>query len=102
MCLTKAVLEIVKVYPEVKEVWLFGSLARGDALPGSDADLFMVLSNTPFSFLDRAVHYRPAECGVGVDVLAYTQQELAQMQITGHTLPKVVKAEGICLYQATE
>ena len=29
----------------VLSVWLFGSLARGDALPGSDADILIVLND---------------------------------------------------------
>lgn len=97
-----AVQEMVKHHPEIEEVWLFGSLARGGALPGSDADLFIVLSDTAYSFLDRAVHYRPAECGIGVDVLAYTQQELARMKAIGHKLPHTVQAEGVCLYRTNE
>ena len=34
---------LVERNPDVVEVRLFGSLARGDAHPGSDADLFIVL-----------------------------------------------------------
>jgi predicted nucleotidyltransferase len=27
---------LAKKHPEIEEVWLFGSLARGEAVPGSD------------------------------------------------------------------
>lgn len=84
--------------PEVEEVWLFGSLARGEAVPGSDADLLIVLSDSPASFLDRAVRYLPEFCGVGVDILAYTRAELTAMCESGQDVLTQVKAEGICLY----
>ena len=41
--LTAAIERMVSEYPEVDQVVLFGSLARGDALPGSDADLLVLL-----------------------------------------------------------
>src|SRR5688572_14403027 len=39
--------------PEVLEVRLFGSLIKGNAGPGSDADILIVLSESEKSFLDR-------------------------------------------------
>lgn len=41
--LRKAVLVLVGRYPEIEQVILFGFLARGDAVPGSDADLLIIL-----------------------------------------------------------
>lgn len=45
-CLRQAVERLAQSHPEIEEVWLFGSLARGDAVPGSDADLLVVLSGS--------------------------------------------------------
>jgi len=39
----RAVKEMAVAHPEIERVVLFGSLARGDAVPGSDADLLIVL-----------------------------------------------------------
>jgi predicted nucleotidyltransferase len=89
-------------HPEIEEVWLFGSLARGEALPGSDADLLVVLSDSPDTFLNRAVRYLPEFCGVGVDVFAYTRAELADMLEAGHGVLAQARAEGICLYRRPE
>jgi hypothetical protein len=86
-------------HPEVEEVWLFGSLARGDAVPGSDADLLVVLSETTLRFLDRFVAYQPGDCGIGVDVLAYTRAELAEMVASGNSFVRTAQAEGICLFR---
>ncbi len=98
-CLKKAVARLAEKHPETEEVWLFGSLARGDAVPGSDADVLVVLSESPLSFLDRSVHYQPDSCGVGVDVLAYTRTELAQMQTEGNSFIQCAQAEALCLFQ---
>jgi len=98
-CLKKAVARLAERRPEIEEVWLFGSLARGDAVPGSDADLLIVLGDSLSSFLERSVHYQPDFCGVGVDVLAYTRAELAQMQSEGNSFIQCAQAEGLCLFQ---
>ncbi len=90
---------LAEKHPEIEEIWLFGSLARGDAVPGSDADLLVVLSNSRLSFLDRSAYYQPDFCGVGVDVLAYTRAELASQQAEGYVFLQQVQVEGICLFQ---
>lgn len=82
--------------PQVREVWLFGSLARGEAGPGSDADLLVVLETSALPFLDRsALAARHFEgIGVGCDVLAYTRAELESLRREGAALPRRVQAEG--------
>ena len=45
---------------------LFGSLQRADAVPGSDADVLLVLRATDLPFAERAAVYRPE--GVGIPV----------------------------------
>jgi hypothetical protein len=93
------VTHLAEIYPEIEEVWLFGSLARGDAVPGSDADLFIILGDSQIPFLNRSVRYQPDFCGVGADVLAYTRAELAAMQAEGKTMLRHVQTEGVCLFQ---
>jgi predicted nucleotidyltransferase len=48
--LTKAVLKLAKRHPEILEIWLFGSLARGQAVPGSDADVLLILKESDLPF----------------------------------------------------
>ncbi len=98
-CLEGAVTRLAEQCPEIEEVWLFGSLARGDAVPGSDADLFILLSQTQLSFLERSVHYQPDFCGVGVDILAYTRAELTHMEPEAETFLHQVQTEGLCLFR---
>jgi predicted nucleotidyltransferase len=80
--LVGAAQRLVAARPEVLEVRLFGSLARGDAVPGSDADLLIVLEASDTPFLDRVAEYLCFFTGVGIgcDVLPYTRVELARLR----------------------
>ncbi len=62
----------------VVSVWLFGSLARGDYLPGSDADVLIVLKSGDQPFRARIDQFadRFATIGIPVDVLPVTVSEL--------------------------
>ncbi len=97
--LEQAVARLAALHPEIEAVWLFGSLARGDAVPGSDADLLVLLSDSQVPFLDRAVRYQPDFCGVGVDVLAYTRAEWTAMQREGNDFLQQAWSERVCLFQ---
>lgn len=97
--LQKAAQRLARNHPEIEEVWLFGSLARGDAVPGSDADLLILLDEGNSSFLERMARYQPDFCGVGVDVFAYTGAEVARMEAEGNTFVRTAQAEGFLLFQ---
>ena len=62
---------------KVVSVWLFGSLARRDFLPGSDADVLIVLKECGLSFRDRIDRFISAfsDIGIPVDVLPVTEFE---------------------------
>ena len=66
-------------HPEIEQVILFGSVARGDAVPGSDADLLLVLKECGIPFLERGVRYRITDTGIDVDLVVYTRRELDAM-----------------------
>jgi len=86
-------------FPEVEEVWLFGSLARGDAVPGSDADVLVVLSRSEIPFLERPVRYRVEQCGIGVDLFAYTREELERMGREGRRFTAQAMREAVLLWR---
>jgi uncharacterized protein len=92
-------MQLAEGHPEIEEVWLFGSLARGDALPGSDADLLLIVGDSQEPFLDRSVRYQPANCGIGMDVLVYTRAEISAMQQETNAFVHQALAEGRCLYR---
>lgn len=84
---------------DVLEVRLFGSLARGEAGPGSDADLFVVMRDGAPSFLDRSVDLARyfSGTGIGCDVIAYTESEARQLPLQSTRFAAAVGAEAIVL-----
>ena len=86
-------------HPEIESIYLFGSLARGDAVPGSDADLLIVVSHSAEPFRDRPVRYDTTGVGVGVDVLVYTREELDALLETGNEFARRAMREGVRLFQ---
>lgn len=85
--------------PDVVEVRLFGSLARGDARPGSDADLFVVVRDGAGPFLDRLGDLAREFGGVGVgcDVIAFTESETHALRARGDAFNRAVFDEGVPL-----
>ncbi|MCI0644323.1 MAG: nucleotidyltransferase domain-containing protein [Chloroflexi bacterium] len=96
--LQAAVEALAQRYEEIEEVILFGSLARGEAAPGSDADLLVILRESDLPFLERSVRYRPAAAGLPVDVFAYRRAELEEMLANGNPLIEQALGEGISLF----
>lgn len=82
---------------DVVEVRLFGSLARGAARPGSDADLFIVVRDGAPPFLDRIPDLARAfeGAGVGCDVIAYTESECRTLAQRRDRFARTVLEEGI-------
>ncbi len=65
--------------PEVSKIVLFGSAANGRAVPGSDADVMIVVRDLDVRLLDRPLAYVSyfEGVGVGVELFVYTERELA-------------------------
>ena len=84
--------------PEIESIYLFGLLAWGDAGPGSDADLLVVVRHAAEPFRDRSVRYHTTGIGVGVDVVAYTREELDVLLETGNEFVRRALREGVRLF----
>jgi len=82
----------------VREVWLFGSLARGDATPRSDADLLIVVDEDRRRPMDRVPEFLLLLEGIGrpTDVLVLTAAEWSARE--GTALHREVTRRGIRLY----
>lgn len=79
-------------HPEVTEVRLFGSLARGDQTGTSDIDLIILLNQTPETDPHRRLMtYLPYfACDRGVDLLVWTHAELEKRLSQGdHFIKRV-------------
>ena len=75
--LRRAVAEQLAPRPEVREVVLIGSLARGDWSACSDADLVVIVDRSDERVIPfRSTGYLPRDSvGVPIDVFVYTAEE---------------------------
>lgn len=67
---------LLETFPEVEEVVVFGSFADGTYAPGSDIDMFLVLSHSQKSIRDRVPDYLPRVFPVGLDIFPFTRNEI--------------------------
>jgi hypothetical protein len=96
--------EVLERRPDVLEVWLFGSLARGEGRPGSDADLFIVVHDGAGPFLDRLPGLAREFSGVGIgcDVIVHTRSEAAALRRRGDRFARAIFGEGLGLARRDE
>jgi len=66
----------------VQQVLLFGSLVRGDYVPGSDADVLVILEADPRPFMERILEFGRwfADVDIDVEVFPYTRDEIANAE----------------------
>ena len=88
----KAVIEWAQKYPEILEVWLFGSFARGTQGPKSDIDLAVVFSGATAA--ERDVFY----------IVADWDEPSLSRKVHLETLDSPpaksgVESDGICLFK---
>src|SRR5262249_11113353 len=86
-------------YPEVEAVILFGSLVTGTPVPGSDADLLILLTRSDRAFHDRSPAFLPSGFPVAVDVFPYTRAEIARMTAEGNRLVLGALRDGRVLFR---
>jgi len=84
--------------PKIAEIRLFGSLARDEAVPGSDVDILIILTDSDLPFTDRIMKYMPSSFPVGIDVLPYTQSEIEAMLDQGNHFLKSAMEDSIVLF----
>ena len=94
--------EIGAARPEVQEIRLFGSLARGERNPFADADLLIVLDASDEPYRHRSPRYRPAGSPVPMDLTVCTRAELDRELAAGNRFIRRIMAESIALYARRE
>ncbi|MCC6442753.1 MAG: nucleotidyltransferase domain-containing protein [Armatimonadetes bacterium] len=83
--------------PSVLCVVLFGSYARGDCTAASDADILVLLKESPVAFHHRSSLYRPERLGVSADVFVYTPGEARKSLEEGWGVVGPALREGLML-----
>lgn len=98
--LREMALDLPRAYPELESVILFGSLARGEGVPGSDADLLLILDNCELPWMERLMRYAVSPvAGVAVEVFPYTRTEIERMEAEGNWFIRQALREGVVLFQ---
>jgi predicted nucleotidyltransferase len=72
--------DLLSRHTEVEEIVVFGSFENDTYAPGSDIDVFLVLSESPKSIRDRIPDYLPRSFPTGVDLFPYTHEEMASLE----------------------
>ncbi len=65
--------------PEIEEIVVFGSFETGHYAPGSDLDVFIVLSRSDRPVRERIPELLPGAFPVPVDVFPYTREEMVSL-----------------------
>ncbi|NZA27791.1 nucleotidyltransferase domain-containing protein [Luteimonas sp. SJ-92] len=68
--------------PALKAAWIFGSVARGAEVAGSDVDLF-VIGEAGFADVVRAIHPAQAELGREINPVVYSATEFRRKLAAG-------------------
>ena len=99
--LAEIVRRLVAAY-EPERIYLFGSVARGDAGPDSDFDLLIVVADdAPPDRRGSALAYRSLwGAGTAVDAVVCTNQWFSARTHLKASLPGTVLREGKLLYAA--
>jgi uncharacterized protein len=84
-----------------KRVYLFGSVARGDAGPDSDYDLLVVMpDDSPADLLRSRAGYRASrDLGIARDILIMQSQEFERQLHLRASLASTVVREGRVVYE---
>lgn len=65
---------------EIEEIVVFGSFARGNFAPGSDLDVFLLLTHSDKSVRDRIPEYLPGFFPLPLDLFPCTREEVAALE----------------------
>jgi len=91
-------IQIIEKYKPAKII-LFGSAARGQFGPDSDADFLIIKKETPFYGADRIRELsRMIERSIPVDLLVYKPEEFEKRLELGDPFLKAILKEGKVVY----
>jgi predicted nucleotidyltransferase len=84
-----------------RQVWLFGSRARGDAKADSDWDLLVLVDDSATDAdLDPSVgRTLRRACGIRADVIPWRASEFEEFRATPNTLAFEVATDGVLLHE---
>lgn len=92
---------LVKAYSPV-QIYLFGSVARGEGNPDSDYDVMVIVPDDtpPERTRSRLAYEALRGTGIAVDVLVWTRSRFLRRARVVASLPAAVLREGVLLHAA--
>lgn len=93
---TDAAGRLVSERGEVVAVYLFGSLAEGRAVPGSDADVLVLLERSVRRWVERPLDYQHYfhDCGLPVELFCYTREEAESVPLARRAVTQGLRLAG--------
>lgn len=71
--------QLLASHSEIEEVVVFGSFEKGNYAPGSDVDIFILLTHSDKQRRDRAADFLPRGFPVPLDLFPLTRDEVAAL-----------------------
>ena len=65
--------------PDVEEIIVFGSFEKGNYAPGSDLDVFIILTRSDRPVRERIPELLPGPFPVPTDIFPYTREEMTSL-----------------------
>lgn len=90
---------LLKENENISGIYLFGSLASNRGVPGSDADILIILKKDQRRLIDRMTEFlrRFLDAPIAIDVFPYTEDEIKTMMASGNHFVKTLWREKIVL-----
>ena len=87
---------------DVLAVILFGSFAKKEETPASDADILILLKESKEKFEERILRFIPRGLGISVDIFPYTLEEFRSSLKEKWGVAEEAMKNGIFLYKEKE
>ena len=71
--------DLLLQHPEVEEIVVFGSFEKGNYAPGSDLDVFILLSASDKPRRERVGDFMPTGFPIPLDIFPLTRDEVAAL-----------------------
>jgi len=99
--LAEVVRRLVQAY-EPERIYLFGSVARGEAGPDSDYDIMVIVADDapPERLRSRLAYQALRGTGTAADVVVWPRSGFERRTRVVTSLPATVSREGVLLYAA--
>ena len=99
--LTSIAKDIGKKNNNILGIYLFGSLCEKTYMPGSDADILIILRKDPRRIINRTTKYLKCflNASVAVDIFPYTKNEFDKMMLEGNVFINHIWGKKIILVE---